>query len=49
MILGHLALPFAVATLCGMVIRRGITAWLVTVVFWFLLVVPLGLAVRART
>ena len=41
MILGHLALPFAVATLCGMVIRRGITAWLVTVVFWFLLVVPI--------
>ena len=39
--LGHLALGFTVAVLCGMVIRRGITAWLVTVIFWILLAFPL--------
>ena len=41
-VLGYSALVFAVAVLCGMVIRRGITAWLVTVVFCILLAFPLG-------
>jgi hypothetical protein len=45
---GHLAIGFAVAALCGMVFRRGITAGVIAVVFWITVSVLMILPTNMR-